>query len=98
MFNVGDYRVYFKHFPQETGLVGVPYARDVNSPLEYLGKSQCFVTKNDVEISLGEAYCSVNDNFERSVGRKIAFSRAVSGLERELRTSLWQEFRKMGGV
>ena len=98
MFNLGEYRVYFKHFPQKNGLLRVPYARDVNSPLEYFGKSQCFVTKNDVEISVGEAYCSVNDNFERSVGRKVSFARAVAGLEKEVRTSLWQEYRKMGGV
>lgn len=99
MFNIDSYRVYFKHFPQEEGIVGYPYSREVNSTLEYRGKTQCFITENDNEIALGESYCSVNDNFSRKVGRYISFTRAVWTIEsKEVRTKLWNEYRLLGGI
>lgn len=56
-------------------------------------------------IVMGIAFCHWKDNFERRVGRKIAFSRLILNMEeagiipagaegKELRTYLWNEYLK----
>ena len=42
----------------------------------------------------GTAWCSPNDNFERSVGRKIALGRALHalGLSYERRKAIWDSY------
>ena len=94
MFNIDEYRVYFKHYPQEEGIIPMSYLHKPRELLEYRGLTVCYVTKNDEEISSGPSYCSVNDNFSRKVGRYISFTRAMWGIEsKEVRTLLWNEFR-----
>ena len=47
-----------------------------------------------VDIAVGLARCSKGDMFSRTVGRKLAFTRAVSGVySREKRKILWNAFR-----
>jgi hypothetical protein len=98
MFNKDNYRVYFHHFPSETGKVPYPYTQEVNSDLEYKGRTECVILKDEEEVSLGEAYCSLHDNFSRFAGRYISFTRAVWGLDKEVRSLLWEEYKKLGGV
>ena len=59
--------------------------------------TKCFIadaSSKDNVLGTGEALCSENDQFEYSVGRKIALRRALenSGFSREERTEFWKEF------
>lgn len=43
-------------------------------------------------VAFGVAVCNSKDQFVKSVGRKIAFTKAVSAYNREIRTYLWQRY------
>jgi len=47
---------------------------------------------NTPGIILGSALCSPRDQFSREVGRKIAFTRALNALPRQLRSALWANY------
>ena len=71
-------------------------------PHRISGATQCMIeTKNgDGEWGTwqdGEAVCSLSDSFQRSVGRKIALTRALVGVEpKSLRKDFWEAyFRKV---
>ena len=53
-------------------------------------------THKDFNKTFGEglAYCSINDNFERAIGRKIALTRALkdAGFDKDTRTAIWKEY------
>ena len=52
----------------------------------------CYITNGDGIMKIGHAYCSQSDNFDRKVGRKIALTRAVRGLDKGLRTQIWNTY------
>jgi hypothetical protein len=51
-------------------------------------------------VSLGEGYalatCNPKDEFRKAVGRKIALAKSMAqlGLPRDLRTTLWADYRR----
>jgi hypothetical protein len=42
----------------------------------------------------GMAFCSSLDNFNRAVGRKLAFTRAIETFSRPERTAFWKAFHE----
>lgn len=42
----------------------------------------------------GQAECSINDQFSRPVGRKIALTRAVAGFPKSERRRVWEAYFK----
>lgn len=45
-------------------------------------------------LSLGEAFCSLKDNFSRAKGRKLALARCIANLgwDEETRKAFWKEY------
>lgn len=62
----------------------------------------CFITVQGVPFATGVALCSASDNFDKSIGRKIALDRAAKELysnNRDARRALWDAyFRARGKV
>lgn len=62
------------------------------------GRSACevLVGTEDPKPEFGEAWCSPSDHFNKRVGRKISFGRAISDFDRETREEFWKAyFEKM---
>jgi hypothetical protein len=47
-------------------------------------------------VSIGTAICGPKDNFNRIVGRKVAFTRAVSIFTKEEREAFWNIYKDSG--
>ncbi len=55
---------------------------NVNKPSERGGKTVCeLYNKSNALLARGEAHCSMRDNFDYRLGRKIAHNRAMLQLE-----------------
>lgn len=57
--------------------------------------SVCKVHNGDKTISTGKAHKAKNDNFNKSLGRKIALTRAIKMLPKDERTEIWNDYRNM---
>lgn len=58
------------------------------------GLTQCVVLNLGGYWKLGESFCSIHDKFDRKVGRKVAFAKAIEALSKPERTELWEEYKK----
>lgn len=47
---------------------------------------------NGIEESHGYAFCSHLDRFNRETGRKVALTRALQSLPREIRKKFWEAY------
>lgn len=47
-------------------------------------------------ICAGDAVCSSGDRFQRRVGRKVALTRAICHLPRDVRREIWEDLWKQG--
>lgn len=56
----------------------------------------CLLVADDGEMGMGLAACSIFDKFDKGVGAKLAFTRALelTDVPREKRGIYWQEFFK----
>lgn len=54
----------------------------------------CTLSRGSV-TSNGHALCSPNDNFNKDVGRKVSLSRALESFDKEERTHVWDNYRKL---
>jgi hypothetical protein len=90
----GKVRVVFEHIQQSQGFVQESY-----------DGTYCFIEPANKEIDFallthpnalsgGRSYLAAPDQFDKSRGRKIAFTRALEGLgaTREERTQFWQAY------
>jgi hypothetical protein len=88
MFNVDQYRVWFKHEPTVEGN-GI-------SNLPFRGRTTCVVAIDDDAsesvVAQAVSYCSPSDNFSRAVGRKVALSHALANFDKETRSKFWQTY------
>lgn len=100
MFNLTidgkEYRVYFKHYPDEPGYVTEPDEFGDKIPtIRFSGKTSCFITEEDEQICFGESFCGVNEKaFDKSVGRKVSLARALEGTDKAFKTAIWEEYFK----
>lgn len=46
----------------------------------------------------GQTFCAREDIFNKAIGRKIAFGRAIASLNRDVRTALWRGYLLKTGV
>jgi hypothetical protein len=86
-----EYKIWFKHSFASVRVMGSHKIKALTS---------CYIVDNSGIIcgALGFAYCSVADNFQKSIGRKIALSRAVQPFTRAERKEIWdQYFDYVGG-
>jgi hypothetical protein len=62
--------------------------------------TECKLWFKNVLLGEGVAVCHPNDNFEKRIGRKVAFGKAVSdtGFNKEGRTALWDAFFDLEGT
>jgi len=70
-----------------------------NNPHDTWQVTTCYVadvTKLDSPI-IGRAVCSMNDRFEKVIGRKHALVRAIHYFPREHRTKIWTEIHAKTG-
>jgi len=74
----GELKVKFRHIRDDD-----PRSR---------AQTDCYIFKDDVIEEVGITFCSLSDNFSRAVGRKIALTRAVKNLPKDLRTKIWHEY------
>jgi len=88
-------KVYFKHLPEEWGyLTTDEEGVDRNPETPYKGKTTCYI---DDELSgealrEGVAFCSINDRFDKARGRKLSLTRAIEGLDKDLRKEFWTAY------
>jgi hypothetical protein len=89
--NGREFQVMFTHN------IETVYVMDDNGFDVIPGSTQC--TIQDVhaegepfEEFVGMAICHQNDNFDRKVGRKLSFGRAIAGFTIPERTELWKWF------
>ena len=61
-------------------------------------KTYCLITKDDIAIG-GFAHCSIKDNFNKAMGRKVSLTKALtkSGLSKESRKAVWHAYFYRGG-
>ena len=52
----------------------------------------CTIWANKQHVSGGVAYHNPEDRWDKAIGMRYAFQRAVSGLPRNIRTKLWYAF------
>ena len=92
MFDVGNYRVYFKHYPEEWGALKITEV----TILPYRGKTACYIEDKDesnkIDVLVGFSYCSMVDIFDKAKGRKVALARAREGQDKEFRTAVWKKY------
>lgn len=73
--------------------------RHVNHPIVIDGKvvfrgaTYCVVAGGG-DASVGVARCSAHDNFSRVVGRKVSLSDALVGFPKNVRTAVWEDYKK----
>ncbi len=78
-----SYKFYFKYW--ENG-EGKKFRKGTNCVIELPDDNTAYV---------GISICAPMDNFDKSVGRKLSFTRAVSCIEdKHIRTVLWENFRR----
>lgn len=59
------------------------------------GYTDCYIFTKEEVISTGHAECALMDNFNRAIGRKTAFKRAVEKINnKEERSKLWEWFKQ----
>lgn len=60
-----------------------------------VNESECFIKSNDdLVMGYGNSKCSKKDTFNRKLGMKLAFERAVKGIvTKKERTELWNQFK-----
>ena len=92
MLKFNGNQVFFKYYPDETGLI----SGENGTIVFYCGRTECIITERnpkteeDEVIYYGEAYCSVNDTFDKSVGRKLSLARALETAPKDFRTKVWK--------
>jgi hypothetical protein len=86
----GKVRVVFEHIQQSQGFVQESYG------INLIDGTYCFIepANKEIDFSGGRSYLVASDQFDKSRGRKIAFTRALEGLgaTREERTQFWQAY------
>lgn len=87
-----EYRVAFQHFPNEAGLLP-------GTQTPYKGYSLCRVWQGENLLLEGKAFCSINDQFSKVKGRRVALTDALSQmfyLTKDERRGVWQSY--LGGM
>jgi len=93
MLKFGNFQVFFKHIPDEAGTAVFSNRTGMQFVNHYRGRTMCIITENDEEISSGEAFCSQNDHYDKSIGRKVALTRALAQLDdKEFSTVVWKRY------
>lgn len=90
MLKVAGYDVWFNHDKNENGVLNTGSIFSNRTP--YHGTTLCIIEKNGVKVSEARSYCSVHDNFNKAIGRKVALERALFGFSIEDRTLLWKKY------
>lgn len=59
-----------------------------------LKSTKCRILKGDHLVGYGISYKHKNDVFEKPIGRKVSFKRALmeTSFNKEIRTQLWTEY------
>jgi hypothetical protein len=83
------YKIEFAHFPNEGG--SGKFQENGNT-LKYVGHTTCVILKGEELISTGKAFCGEKDKYNKEKGRKVALSRAIKNLDRDTRTTIWNEY------
>ena len=70
------------------------YDRWDNDAEDTRGRTICDITEKGTKKVLfsGISLCSIKDNFCKETGRKIALTRAIRKLPREVRQLVWAEY------
>ena len=97
---VGNYEVYWRHVNRkEEDREAYFKAKKEDIPIPPSESyTECLIvdeTTGEV-ISARRAYCSHMDNFNKKIGRKISFARAVDNIAyKNLREDLWGELKRI---
>ncbi|MEK6860551.1 MAG: hypothetical protein AABY07_01140 [Nanoarchaeota archaeon] len=61
---------------------------------QVMGVTACRMAQDDDPVAVGMAFCHIMDNYNKAMGRKIAFTRALDnlGIEKKEREIAWCEF------
>lgn len=92
-----EYVAHIHHMPKANGRVRNHEFRGVTSCRIHAGRCNAEKDKPcDVDtLSYAITRCSIRDQFEKAVGRKIVFTRALRKIffdDREQRRAMWQSY------
>ncbi len=99
MFKFNEYRITFKHVPQDRDTIKRLNATGhVHSPFAEKTVCSIFIDsegKDASPVAVGVAMCSLKDQFDRTKGRELAFARAIQQLKNKAdRKEFWLAFWK----
>lgn len=81
-----EYSIYFLHRHNRPGVLMQPQG------------TTCFIDRNREKYLIGEAFLSPKDQFNRKIGRRKSFERAVSMMPKQKRKELWNAFLEAEGI
>lgn len=90
----GKFTVHFWH---SEGFGTNGHGRQTSCGLHYFDGGKCDNPCDALDLQRGVSYCAPTDMFDRNRGRKIALSRAIKSLSRQLRAEIWQAYFKTIG-
>jgi hypothetical protein len=90
--NNNAYKLYFSHIINEDGkrVTLCNINKVVDKCDEY--------PEGEYVQSCGKAVCSPHDNFNRLTGRKVALAHALVVYDKEFRSKVWEEYKKISRV
>lgn len=93
MLRIDGYDIYFKHKPVERGYTTSTFdGRELDT--DYHGVTYCIIEKEGEGTIEEGAFCSTQDIFDKSVGRKLSLARALASFDRDFRTRVWEAYKQ----
>lgn len=86
------YKVYWRHTPPNEKPVGNKVELKKGTPfVKFYGETQCIIEELETgkPKSIRFAYCSKNDQFNKSKGRIVSLTKAIKHLPKDVRKQFW---------
>lgn len=58
----------------------------------------CAVSAGETILGEGSAKCGQNDTFSKKVGRKVALTKALTGLPKDTRSTIWNDYKNQAKI
>ncbi len=69
--------------------VGFHHQNTSDEPKRY---TEAFLVNGEQRLATAKAVCHVADNFDKALGRKIAFTRLIQNFDKDIRTAFWDAY------
>lgn len=89
-----EWHLKWFHQPDRTEtLISFQDGKKVETPVKGVTTCSVFMIDGSEPLEyLGQAYCSVKDEYNKEKGRKISLTKAVENLPKETRKIIWEGY------